>query len=143
MNNLSPSSARIIETRLNVRYAETDAMGIVYHANYLIWMEVGRTDYFRTIGLSYRELEEKYQLHTPLVEVYCRYLAAARYDDEVIIQTRLAEFNKRLIRFAYELVRARDDCLLARGESVHLIVNKTHQRASFPAEVLQRLQQNT
>jgi acyl-CoA thioester hydrolase len=130
------SSARIVESRLRVRYAETDSMGIVYHANYLIWMEVGRTDYFRALGFAYRDLEQQYKLHTPLVEVYCRYLAPACYDDEIIVRTQVKQLNKRLVRFSYQVARALDECRLAEGESVHLVVDSQRRRATFPDAVM-------
>src|SRR5438105_9781767 len=89
MNN--EQTCRVVESILRVRYAETDSMGIVYHSNYLVWMEIGRTEYFRALGFSYRELERDYRLYTPVVEVRCRYLAPARYDDEIVVRTRVAQ----------------------------------------------------
>jgi acyl-CoA thioester hydrolase len=112
---------KIVTSNLRVRYAETDAMGIVYHANYLIWMEVGRTDYFRALGFAYRDLEQQFKLQTPLAEISCRYLAPAHYDDEILVLTCLRQLNRRLIRFGYSVVRASDNLKLAEGESVHLM----------------------
>lgn len=130
------TSSRITESRLRVRYAETDSMGIVYHANYLVWMEVGRTDYFRELGFPYRELEQRFHLHTPLVEASCRYQAPALYDDEIVIKTQVTEINRRLVRFHYQICRAEDNRTLAQGETVHLVVDSEHKRASFPAELM-------
>ncbi|MEW6733744.1 MAG: thioesterase family protein [Acidobacteriota bacterium] len=140
MNNAERDRGTV-ETRLRVRYAETDAMGIVYHANYFVWMEIGRTDYFRAIGCCYRELEREYQLFTPLVEVSCRYLASASYDDEIAVYTRVLEFNKWLIKFSYQIRRITDGRLLAKGESTHLVVNAERQRTSLPESVLSALRQ--
>jgi acyl-CoA thioester hydrolase len=119
-----------------VRYAETDSMGIVYHANYLVWMEIGRTELFRSLGYSYRDLEREHKLSTPVVEVNCRYHASAQYDDEIVIRTRVLKVNRRLLRFGYEILRADDSLLLAEGESVHLIVNAERRRASLPEQLL-------
>src|SRR5687767_3346367 len=125
-------STKIIESRLRVRYAETDSMGVVYHANFLIWMEVGRTDYFRALGFSYRDLESRYRLYTPVVDINCRYHAPAVYDDEITIKTRVIQVNRRLIKFGYEVLRSSDMRLLAEGESTHLIVDSEKRRASLP-----------
>ncbi len=127
---------KVVETRLRVRYAETDSMGIVYHANYLIWMEVGRTDYFRELGFTYRQLEQCYNVHTPVVEVNCRYHAPAFYDDDICVQTVLAKANRRLLRFAYRISRVSDSALLAEGESVHLVVDTEKRRTVFPEALL-------
>lgn len=129
-----------VESHLRVRYAETDCMGIVYHANYLIWMEVGRTDYFRSLGLSYRDLEKKYQLFTPLIDINCRYLSSAVYDDEILIRTYLTQLNRRLIKFGYEIYRVNPNVKLATGESTHLVVDAQRKRATFPEEVLNAFQ---
>src|SRR5579871_6180614 len=96
------AAAPVIETRVRVRYAETDQMGIVYHANYLVWMEVGRVEYWRSMGLRYRDMEEDGIL-LAVAEAQCRYLAPAHYDEEIIIQTSVAEVNLRMVRFDYTL----------------------------------------
>jgi acyl-CoA thioester hydrolase len=87
-----------VETRLRVRYAETDQMGVVYHANYLIWMEVGRVEYWRAAGLRYRDMEREDGVLLVVAEVNCRYLSAAVYDEEVIVRTSVAEVSPRMIR---------------------------------------------
>lgn len=127
---------RFVESHLRVRYAETDCMGIVYHANYLVWMEVGRTDYFRELGLTYRDLEREYKLFTPLIEINCRYLASAFYDDEISIHTFVKQINRRLVRFGYEMYRTSDNCKLSEGESTHLVVDAERKRAIFPQKLL-------
>jgi acyl-CoA thioester hydrolase len=136
MNKERMVSAKVIESSLRVRYAETDSMGVVYHANFLVWMEVGRTDYFRALGFSYRDLESRYRLFTPVVEVSCRYHAPAVYDDEITIKTRVVQVNRRLIKFGYEVVRSSDTLLLAEGESTHLVVDSEKRRSSLPQEML-------
>jgi acyl-CoA thioester hydrolase len=134
---------RIVESHLRVRYAETDSMGIVYHANYLVWMEIGRTEFFRSLGYTYRDLERDYKLHTPVVELTCRYHAPARYDDEVTVRTRINKVNRRLIRFGYEIVIKPNNQLLCEGESVHLIVDSEHRRTLLPDIMLAALRPTT
>src|SRR5208337_4698953 len=97
-----------VETRLRVRYAETDQMGVVYHANYLVWMEVGRVEYWRSLGLRYRDMERDDGILLAVAEAHCRYLAPAYYDEEIVIQTRVADVNPRMIRFEYTLLNAAD-----------------------------------
>src|SRR5580658_8711411 len=104
-----------IETRLRVRYAETDQMGVVYHANYLVWMEVGRVEYYRASGARYRDLETEAGILLAVVEVNCRYYSPARYDDEVIVRTRIEHANPRMVRFGYELISAEGGRCLASG----------------------------
>lgn len=99
-----PADARWAEARVRVRYAETDQMGVVYHANYLVWMEVGRVEYWRNAGLSYRDLERDEGILLVVAEANCRYRTPAFYDDEVVIRTRVSESNPRYVRFEYELV---------------------------------------
>ncbi len=96
------------ETLLRVRYAETDKMGVVYHANYLIWFEIGRTEYCRERGITYRDMEESGDAFLVVAESYCRYKAPAFYDDELIVRTHLTELRRRSMRFGYEIVRATD-----------------------------------
>ena len=87
------------ETLLRVRYAETDKMGIVYYANYLVWFEIGRTDYCRARGFSYRDMEQSEDAFLVVAEAYCRYKAPAYYDDELIVRTHITELRKRSLRF--------------------------------------------
>lgn len=140
MENKENLPKRFVDSLLRVRYAETDSMRIVYHANYLVWMEVGRTDYFRQLGFTYRDLEEEYKLFTPLIEINCRYLASAVYDDEILVRTYLKQVNRRLIKFGYDIYRVNDRCKLCEGESTHLVVNSERKRSTFPEKVLSAFQ---
>jgi acyl-CoA thioester hydrolase len=140
MENKENLPKRFVESLLRVRYAETDCMGIVYHANYLVWMEVGRTDYFRQLGFTYRRLESEYKLFTPLIEINCRYLASAVYDDEVLVRTYIKQFNRRLVRFGYEIYRTNDNSKLCEGESAHLVVDAERKRTIFPEKVVNAFQ---
>ncbi len=98
----SDVSPRVVETRLRVRYAETDQMGVVYYANYLVWMEIGRVEYCRAMGVRYREMEQEDRVLLTVVESNCRYLYPAKYDDEIIVKTWLSQAHARIVTFAYE-----------------------------------------
>src|SRR5204862_8106869 len=96
------------EIRLRVRYAETDQMGVVYYANYLIWMEVGRVEYCKSVGFSYEQMEREDGIFLAVSEARCRYLYPARFDQEVTIDTSLAEAHPRMVTFAYDIRLAED-----------------------------------
>jgi acyl-CoA thioester hydrolase len=122
------------ETRLRVRYAETDQMGIVYHANYLVWMEVGRVEYCRAAGLRYRDLEKETGVLLTVVEANCRYLAPALYDDEIAVRTRVEEFTPRMVRFGYEIRNAATGALLATGFTKHLFLGPERKPRKLPEQ---------
>jgi acyl-CoA thioester hydrolase len=121
----------IVETRVRVRYAETDQMGVVYHANYLVWMEVGRVELCRASGYRYRDLEQDGVLMA-VVEANCRYLSPALYDDEVVIRTRIETANARVVRFAYEMDSEDDGRRLAEGFTVHVFCGANRRAARLP-----------
>ena len=127
------------ETTLRVRYSETDKMGIVYYANYLIFFEIGRSDYCRARGFSYRDMEENDDAFLVVAESYCRYKAPAYYDDELIIRTHITELRKRSLRFGYEIVRASDGQVVAEGETGHVVTDSNGRVRSFPEGYGQRL----
>ena len=122
-----------VESRVRVRYAETDAMGVVYHANYLVWFEVGRVEFIRALGTSYRTMEEAGSM-IAVVDVHARYRQPARYDDELLIRTRLAGVRGSIIRFAYEILREIDNTLLCEGETVHIVVGRDMKKRALPTE---------
>jgi acyl-CoA thioester hydrolase len=130
------SSATVLETRLRVRYAETDQMSVVYHSNYIIWFEVGRVEFMRQLGISYKEMEQTEQMHLPVAEVRCRFKASARYDDEIVIRTHIARLRSYLIQFRYQVMRAEDGLLLAEGESTHVSVNAQMATTPFPEKYM-------
>lgn len=101
-------------------------MGIAHHSNYVVWFEVGRTDFCRATGITYRQIEERGRLLV-VVEIGCRYLTPFRYDDEVVILTSVAEAGSRLMKFAYEL-RDADGGLHANGFSRHVWLDKATRR---------------
>jgi len=125
-------------SRLRVRYAETDTMGVVYHSNFLVYFEIGRTDYFRDLGFTYKELESK-DVFMPVTESYCRYLYPARYDDQLEIITSFGMISRLRIRFDYEVVREPDLKLLAQGYTVHVPVNSVGAPCRIPQAYKQAL----
>lgn len=126
------------ETRVRVRYAETDQMGVVYHANYLVWFEVGRVELMRQCGLNYRDLEKEEGCWIAVVEATARYKAPARYDDELIVQTRLLMVRGPVIRFGYRILRADSGSdsgarhLLCEGETVHVVLGSDMKKRAIP-----------
>ncbi|WP_263379155.1 acyl-CoA thioesterase [Granulicella paludicola] len=126
------------DTRVRVRYAETDQMGVVYHANYLVWFEVGRVEMMRQIGLEYREMEREEGALIAVVEATARYKAPARYDDELIIRTRIASARAAVLRFKYEVLRVSDEALLCEGETVHLVVGRDMKRRTMPEKYVEK-----
>ena len=126
------NAATSVDARLRVRYAETDQMGVVYHANYIIWMEVGRVEYFRAAGLRYRDLEREDGVLLLVAEVGCRFKAPAFYDEEVIVRTRVPEASARMIHFEYELLSAEDGRTLAHGFTKHVFCGRDRRPAKLP-----------
>ena len=120
------------EARLRVRYAETDQMGVVYHANYLVWMEIGRVELVRSLGFNYKDLEEKEGLCLAVIEANCRYLYPARYDQEIIVMTEVASSSPRGIEFAYAIRSADPDRLLAEGLTRHMWLNREFRPTRLP-----------
>jgi len=124
------------ESRLRVRYSETDQMAVVYHTNYVVWFEIGRTDMLRQLGFTYRQMEDDDGCVLPVVELRCRYKAPARYDDEILIRTHLKKVRDTYLHFVYEVLRATDDTLLAEGETVHIATDREGNKRAFPEKYL-------
>ena len=120
------------ETRIRVRYAETDQMGVVYYANYLVWMEVGRVELCKACGFNYREMERDDGVLLAVVEAQCRYAAPAHFDDEVIVKTWIEDANPRMVTFAYEMTAAEDGRKLASGHTRHLFTDREFRRTRLP-----------
>jgi acyl-CoA thioester hydrolase len=121
-------------TRLRVRYADTDQMGVVYYANYLVWFEVGRTEWLRQTGWSYREMEQD-GVALPVIEAHCDYRQPLRYDDEVEIATKAMLVTPVRIRFEYEVRRAADGTVAASGCTIHTAIDVAGKPCRFPARV--------
>jgi len=127
------TSARSL-SRVRVRYAETDKMGVVYYANYFVWFEVGRTDLLRGAGWSYREMEED-GMTLPVIEAHCEYRQSARYDDELEVRTTGTLRSPVRIEFSYEIVRPSDATLIATGRTVHASLDRSGRPCRLPARV--------
>jgi len=133
----APEAARrclVNETRLRVRYVETDQMGVVYHSNYFIWLEVGRVEFLRQLGFTYRDMERDDGCYIAVVDARCRYKAPARYDDQILVRTFVKNLRASLIHFGYEVLREPEMTLLAEGETTHIVTNAELQRRELPAK---------
>ena len=126
----------VSETKIRVRYAETDKMGVVYHSNFIVWFEVGRVEMLRQLGFRYRDMETEDDCHIAVADVRVRYKAPARYDDEILIRTRLKNARESLLQFAYEIERAEDGTLLAEGETTHIVVDSKFEKSAMPAKYI-------
>jgi acyl-CoA thioester hydrolase len=121
-------------TLVRVRYAETDRMGVVYYANYLIWFEVGRTEWLRETGWSYREMETE-GVALPVIEAHCTYRQPARYDDEIEIVTRATLVTPVRVRFEYDAIRRSDGVRVAEGYTVHAALDTAGRPCRLPERV--------
>ncbi|HLY20087.1 MAG TPA: thioesterase family protein [Bryobacteraceae bacterium] len=121
-----------IETRIRVRYAETDQMGVVYYANYLVWMEVGRVAYCKACGFEYKHMELEDGVFLAVAEARCRYASPARFDEEVVIRTWVEEANPRMMRFAYEMRLSGEGRKLATGETKHIFLGRDMRPCRMP-----------
>jgi acyl-CoA thioester hydrolase len=127
---LFPFMRPVTETRLRVRYAETDQMGVVYYANYIVWMEVGRVELCKACGFNYRDMEQEDGIYLAVAEANCRYRSPARFDDEVIVKTWIEDANTRIVIFGYEMRVG--DRVLATGSTRHVYVSKDMVRVRLP-----------
>jgi acyl-CoA thioester hydrolase len=126
-----------VTTEVRVRYAETDQMGIVYYANYLVWFEIGRVELLRSLGLAYSQLETEHECILPVIEASCRYRSPARYDDEIQIETSPALLRGSVIKFAYQIWRkaskeGEERKLLCEGETVHVVCDDQLNKKPLP-----------
>ena len=126
----------LVDIDIRVRYAETDQMGVAYYANYLVWFEVGRSELCRERGFRYADLEAMgYKL--VVTDVHCRYRSSARYDEIVIVRTRLKDANKRMITFGYQILRKdQEEEVIAEGETQHICVDSDGKTKSLPEKFL-------
>ena len=126
-----------VDTVVRVSYAETDKMGIVYHANYFIYFEIGRVEFMRARGLAYRSMEIEDDTFTVVAEAKCRYRRPARYDDPLRIRTRVSESKRRTITFGYEILHHETEELLATGETIHVVCDKNGRPKTLPEKYRQ------
>ena len=129
---MSSNHHAVNETRLRVRYAETDQMGVVYHSNHLIWFEVGRVELLRQMGFSYRDMEREDGRFIAVAEATCRYRAPAYYDEEVVVRTTLKTVRESVIIFSYELTKAEGGKLIAEGETTHIVTDSNMKIVALP-----------
>ncbi|MFI5058485.1 MAG: acyl-CoA thioesterase [Candidatus Acidiferrales bacterium] len=120
------------DVAVRVRYAETDQMGVVYHANYLVWFEVGRVELMRALGVEYKRMEIEDDCQIVVADAHCRYHHPARYDEVLRVRARISESKNRVIRFSYELFRDADGQLLATGATTHIICGRNGKPKLLP-----------
>ena len=128
------------KTEIRVRYAETDQMGVVHHANYLVWMEIGRVELVRELGIDYHDLESAEGLFLSVINATCRYLYPARYDQHVAIETELVLANARMVGFEYVVRCLNTQRVLAEGATRHMWLNRQMRPARLPARYIAMLQ---
>jgi acyl-CoA thioester hydrolase len=128
----------VSESKVKVRYAETDQMGVAYYANYLVWFEVGRSQFCNDCGFSYRDMERETGLYLIVAEACCRYKTPARYEDDLVVRTGIIELTRRTVRFGYE-IRRKDGEEVAMGETLHVLINGDGRPSSFPSQYLSLL----
>ena len=117
-----------------VRYGDTDKMGITYYANYFVWFEAARTEYFRALGLPYTECE-KQGLFLPVVETSARYMAPSTYDDLITVRTSVSSLGKSTMRFEYQVLHKTTNKLLVTGHSVHVFVDRAMKPVRIPENI--------
>jgi acyl-CoA thioester hydrolase len=122
------------ETRFRVRYAETDQMGVVYYANYLVWMEIGRAEYCRAAGIRYKDMESRDGIRLAVVEAECRYLYPARYDEEIAVETSITRSNRRMVSFEYLIREAASGRELASGATKHIFLGADMKPVQLPKQ---------
>lgn len=143
MNKRANLPAVVNESRIRVRYAETDQMGVVYHANHFIWFEVGRVELLRQLGFSYKDMEQQDKCFIAVVDARCRYKAPAHYDDEIIVKTWLKNIRESVIQFGYELLRVDDGSLIAEGETTHIVADAQMCKTALPEKYMKVFREAT
>ncbi len=123
-----------MDTVVKVRYAETDQMGVVYYANYLVWFEVGRVAWCHARGFRYSDLERQHDRMMMVAEATCRYRSPARFEDEIVIRTALGRASDKVVRFQYEVRRKGTGEILASGETAHVVVDSALHPVRLPQE---------
>ena len=127
-----PAEPDFVETIVNVRYAETDQMGVVYYANYLVWFEVGRVAWCRAKGFHYRDMEKQHGRFMMVAEATCRYKAPARFDEDIVVRTAVLNATEKVIRFEYEIRNKKTWRLLAAGETAHVVTDAEGRPSRLP-----------
>jgi acyl-CoA thioester hydrolase len=133
------AAGRVGRSELRVRYAETDRMGVVYHANYLVWCEIGRTDFIRELGMPYARMEEE-GVSLAVSEASLRYHGAARYDDRIMVETRVTDVRSRTITFEYLISHAETGARLVSATTTLISIDDDGRTLSFPPHIRQLLE---
>ena len=132
--------AKEFSTEIRVIYADTDQMGVVYYANYFIWLEIARTEFMRSQGVDYKSIEKEKKLALPVVEAYCKYKAPARYDDVVVIKTKVSQVKSSTLRFDYELLNKQTNELLVEAYTTHVFIGRNRKPVRIPQEIMSVLE---
>jgi acyl-CoA thioester hydrolase len=132
--------AKEFSTEIRVIYADTDQMGVVYYANYFIWLEIARTEFLRSQGVDYKSIEKEKKLALPVVEAYCKYKAPARYDDVVVIKTKVSQVKSSTLRFDYELLNKQTNELLVEAYTTHVFIGRNRKPVRIPQEIMSVLE---
>lgn len=127
-----------VRTDYRVIYGDTDAMGVAYYANYLRWFEMGRNEWLRSIGVTYKEIES-WGVRAPTTQAYCHYLRPARYDDLIFIETDVEYLRRASIKFIYRIVLKADGSGLAEGYTVHAFVDPDGRILTTPTMLKERI----
>ena len=125
--------------KLRVRFAETDAMQVVYYAEYFVWFEVARTELFRAVGVPYSVISRKRGFHTPVVQAHADYKSSARYDDEISVRVWASKVGTSSVRLDYEVTKLPDKVLLCTGHTVHVLIGGDGKPKEIPADIKERL----
>lgn len=134
--NETAAGAFIVRASVRVRYAETDVMGRVYNSHYFVYFEVGRVEYLQQCGIPYSYMEEQ-GIYMPVAETFCRFLAPARFEDILIIETRVGEAGRARVRFDYTVKR--DDVVVAEGYTIHAARGQDGRPVRIPEDWARRL----
>jgi acyl-CoA thioester hydrolase len=130
-------TSHVSESKFRVRYAETDQMGVVYYANYFVWMEIGRTDFCRDCGFVYRDLERDEKAFIAVADASCRYISPAKYDDEICVRTTIMEIRRKVIIFTYTISVV--EKLIAEGRTVHVVLGEDGRPKALPEKYIELL----
>ncbi len=127
------------ETTIRVRYAETDQMGVVYHGNYFTWFEVGRVDLCRQLGFEYKKMEAEDDSYIVVADAHCRFKRPARFDDLLVVRTKMLASQRRTVKFGYEIVHQESREVLATGDTLHVFCDKQGRPKSLAGKISQVL----
>jgi acyl-CoA thioester hydrolase len=125
---------------IRVTYADTDQMGVVYYANYFVWLEIARTEFLRSLGIDYQSIEKEEKLSLPVVEAYCKYRTPAKYDEIVVVKTKVLLVKNSMLRFDYRLINKATGVLLAEAHTTHVFIDKGRRPVRLPEKIRQVLE---